>query len=119
MDVVVLRDGREVGLQATPRSTEMLDANGQPQQVTVLGISSKGVEYKRYDPATALWHAVKKTGNLTARTLEALGQMIVGQRDADELGGPLCIAQLSGDFAKVGLCTPNGRASCRERGGQY
>src|SRR3546814_19689619 len=88
MDVVVLRDGREVGLQATPRSTEMLDANGQPQQVTVLGISSKGVEYKRYDPATALWHAVKETGNLTARTLEALGQMIVGQRDADELGGP-------------------------------
>src|SRR3546814_10243773 len=61
MDVVVLRDGREVGLQATPRSTEMLDANGQPQQVTVLGISSKGVEYKRYDPATALWHAVKET----------------------------------------------------------
>src|SRR3546814_1318197 len=78
-------------------------ANGQPQQVTVLGISSKGVEYKRYDPATALWHAVKETGNLTARTLEALGQMIVGQRDAAELGGPLRIAQMSGDFAKVGL----------------
>lgn len=105
LDIVVLRDGRELGLQATPRSTEMLDANGQPQQVTVLGISSKGVEYKRYDPATALWQAVKETGNLTARTLEALGQMIVGQRDADELGGPLRIAQMSGDFAKVGLVT--------------
>src|SRR3546814_21067405 len=31
--------------------------------------------------------------------------MIVGQRDADELGGPLRIAQMSGDFAKVGLVT--------------
>ena len=36
-------------------------------------------------------------------TLGALGEMIVGSRGTEELGGPLRIAQMSGQAAEVGL----------------
>ena len=35
--------------------------------------------------------------------LEAIGQMIVGLRDAEEIGGPIAIAKMSGDVAQLGF----------------
>ena len=37
---------------------------------------------------------------LTLGTFKALGQMIKGTRSVDELGGPVRIGQMSGDFGK-------------------
>ncbi len=38
-------------------------------------------------------------------TLDALGQIISGNRSAEELGGPIRIAQVSGQVAEDGLVT--------------
>ena len=43
--------------------------------------------------------AVEETYVLVKRTLQGLGQIISGQRSAQELGGPIMIAQLSGERA--------------------
>jgi regulator of sigma E protease len=40
---------------------------------------------------------------LSANTLTAIGQIIRGSRSAKDLGGPLRIAQMSGDYATVSL----------------
>jgi len=45
--------------------------------------------------------AGKETLNLTWGTLTAVGQMIIGTRNADELGGPIRIAKFSGDVWKL------------------
>jgi regulator of sigma E protease len=61
------------------------------------------MEYRRHDPLTALWQACRETVNLTAGTLGAVGQMIAGSRGTEELGGPLRIAQMSGEVAQSGM----------------
>jgi regulator of sigma E protease len=52
---------------------------------------------------TALWQAGRETVNLTVGTLGAVGQMIAGSRGTEELGGPLRIAQMSGEVAQSGV----------------
>lgn len=69
----------------------------------VLGIGHSGVEYIRRDPATATLHAVAETWNLSSMTLQALWQIVTGTRATDELGGPLRIAQISGQVAQGGI----------------
>jgi regulator of sigma E protease len=103
MKIVVRRDGRDVALDVTPQMTEMTDRFGNVHRVGVLGIGRSGVDYVRHDPATALGRAVEETWNLSVGTLKAIWQMIIGARATDELGGPLRIAQMSGEVAQGGI----------------
>ncbi len=105
LHVVVLRDGREVELVVTPRLIETRDRFGNLQHYGQLGVAREGVSFVRHDPASAVWAATKETASLTAITLQAIGQMIAGTRSTDELGGPIRIAQLSGQVAEDGVVT--------------
>ena len=105
IEVVVLRDGREVVLTAVPTVSELTDNFGSRHRIGLLGVTRTGVEYARHDPISAVWRATRETGSLTVGTLEAVGQMIIGARSTDELGGPLRIAQMSGQVAEAGLVT--------------
>ena len=70
-----------------------------------LGVSRPSGDrvFVRYDPFTAVWKATIRTYDLTASILDALGQIISGNRTAKELGGPIRIAQISGEMAKAGV----------------
>jgi regulator of sigma E protease len=103
MAIAVRRDGREVALDVTPQMTERTDRFGNVHRIGLLGIGRSGVEYVRRDPATAVARAAEETWNLSAGTLKAIWQMIVGARTTDELGGPLRIAQMSGEVAQGGI----------------
>jgi regulator of sigma E protease len=104
MEIVVRRDGRDIPLQVTPQLTELKDNFGNRHKLGILGITrSGGVEYVRHDPLTAVWRATAETWNVSVGTLQAVGQMIVGARTTEELGGPIRIAQMSGEVASVGL----------------
>ncbi|MBE6459164.1 MAG: RIP metalloprotease RseP [Alphaproteobacteria bacterium] len=48
----------------------------------------------------ALADSLKETWRITEVTLRGLGQMITGRRNADEVGGILRIAEMSGDISK-------------------
>jgi regulator of sigma E protease len=61
------------------------------------------VEYRRSNPLLALFEATAETGRMIGGTLYALGEMIVGSRGTQELGGPLRIAQMSGQIAQDGF----------------
>lgn len=105
MEVVVQRDGRDVVLTAVPTLTEQTDNFGNRQKIGLLGVTRSGIEYARYDPLTAVWRATRETVSLSVGTLQAVGQIIVGARSTDELGGPLRIAQMSGQVAETGIVT--------------
>jgi regulator of sigma E protease len=49
-----------------------------------------------------VWTAAERTVALTGQILDTLWQIINGTRTAEELGGPLRIAQLSGQMAQDG-----------------
>ncbi|MEQ8357805.1 MAG: RIP metalloprotease RseP [Kiloniellaceae bacterium] len=101
--IAVVRGGREFVLQATPMAVESTSALGETQTIGRLGIQRSGREFARHDPATAVWQAVRETGSIITQTFTALGQIIRGDRGADELGGPIRIAQLSGQVAEIGI----------------
>jgi regulator of sigma E protease len=104
MVMTIKRDGAESDLTVTPQLTEITDNFGSKHRIGLLGIGrSGGMEYVRHSLPVATWRAVAETWNLTAGTLQAVGQMIIGARTTDELGGPIRIAQMSGEVASVGV----------------
>jgi regulator of sigma E protease len=88
------RQGTEETLTATPDNR---DSKG------VLGIAGGAPEFLRLNPVSALASGVTQTWDISVQTLAGLWQMISGQRGTEELGGPLRIAQLSGQVAELGL----------------
>ncbi len=101
--VVVLRDGAEVELAVTPRLVEMRDNFGGMHRFGQIGVGRTGVTFVRHAPTPAVWAAMKETAWLTVATLQAVGQIIMGTRAADELGGPIFIAQVAGQVAESGI----------------
>jgi regulator of sigma E protease len=103
MVVLVRRDGQLVTLNVTPALTETTDRFGNRHEIGFLGIGRSGVEFVKRNPADAVVQAVSETWNLSVGTLEAIWQIAIGTRATDELGGPLRIAQMSGEVAEGGL----------------
>jgi len=102
MAMVVKREGELVTLRVTPSLVEENDKLGR-HQIGQLGIRGSGSKYIQRDPISAVGRAVGETWNLSATTLHAMWQMIIGTRGSEELGGPLRIAQLSGEVAQGGI----------------
>ena len=104
LDIMVERDGRPLALVASPQIIVQTDNFGNIHRIGRLGIGSTGGgEVVQYDPLSAVWAATVETYRLTAATLKAVGQMVVGTRPAEELGGILRIAKMSGDVTQTGL----------------
>ena len=103
VDVLLSRDDAERTLKVTPKAVPA--AAGGTQMVGQLGVTADPAQvgYLRYGPATAAWKAVETTVVMSGRILGYLGQIIVGARPADEVGGPLRIAQMSAEVAAGGF----------------
>jgi regulator of sigma E protease len=103
MTIEVRRAGHDLAIQVTPAKTELTDRFGNHYEIGLLGISRNGVDYVRRGPASALLQAGAETWNLSASTLHAMWQIVIGMRGTDELGGPLRIAQMSGEVVQGGV----------------
>ena len=102
----IVRNGEQIEIVVAPEIVEE-EIFGAVQLVGRIGVVHEGSssEFKRYGPLDAIWNATTETFKLSKLTLEALGQMIAGTRDTDELGGPIRIAQISGQVAEDGMVT--------------
>jgi regulator of sigma E protease len=98
----VIRDGRTVTLTATPRPEA--SGNDSSRKVGLLGIKPdlREVGYRELSLPAALGAAADRSLGLTVQILSTLGEIITGSRSAEELGGPLRIAQISGQMAEDG-----------------
>ena len=57
----------------------------------------------RYGPFAAAWNGVTETWFITERTVTYLFRVIVGEESANQLGGPIMVAKISGDAARMGI----------------
>ena len=103
----VRRGDTTLQLQGTPQLREVKDPFGNVHRLGVLGITRQtaagDVVTERVDPATALWLGVKETWFVIDRTFAYIGGVFTGREAADQVGGPLRIAQISGQVATIGL----------------
>jgi regulator of sigma E protease len=87
---------------AVPVVTDARSEAGK--QIGVLGISA-AVAYRQLSLGQAAVHGVTQTWDVARQTIDGVWEMISGQRGAGDLGGPLRIAQLSGEVAALGLAS--------------
>lgn len=103
----VARADRQLTLTATPELKEVKDPFGNTHRTGLLGISrslSAGdVTTQRFGPVEAIGLGAKETWFVVARTFDYLGGLVTGRESADQLGGPIRIAQVSGQVATFGI----------------
>ena len=100
----VRRDETTLELAATPELQEIKDNFGNKHRIGILGIEHKGKGTR--EPIGffgALESGVSQTWFVIDRTLVYIGKVIVGRESADQIGGPIRIAQISGQVASVSL----------------
>jgi regulator of sigma E protease len=102
---VVRRGDTETTLLAAPRPTTVTQADGVEQQMVLLGIRADATNlgYEEQGIITSIVSAAERVVGVTWQILNAVWQIITGTRTAEELGGPLRIAQLSGEVAQHGV----------------
>jgi regulator of sigma E protease len=102
----VERGGERVTLKATPALQEITDMFGKRRQ-RILGIRRKpspdDVHFQPVRPLKALELGAQRTWFIVDRTLSYIVGVVSGREAADQLGGPIRIAQVSGQVATEGL----------------
>jgi len=106
------RGGQTVQLTATPRRGEMVDRLGHKQRLGMLGLVSQpragDLVIKRYGPLEAIAGGVQRTAGIIETTVRYIGRMITGRETAEQLSGPIGMAQLSGEIARqTAQASPN------------
>ena len=103
LDVVIERNDESIQVTLTPKLSSVQDLFGHTHRVGLLGIVSSQAGYIQRPWYSACWYAAIETLSISWNTLAALWDVIIGARSADGLGGPLRIAQMSGDIAQSGV----------------
>jgi regulator of sigma E protease len=105
LSFIVLRDGQEHTLTATPKAKIRKTEDGGQEKIGLLGVEfdPNQIEFERQGPASALWVGVQRTYYVSVNILSYVGDMLSGNRSTDDLGGPLRIAQVSGQMAQQGV----------------
>ncbi len=101
------RGGVRVTLKAVPALRESKDRFGNVHRIGVLGItrspSPDDTHFQPVGPLKAFELGAQRTWFVVERTLSYIGGVISGREAADQLGGPIRIAQVSGQVASEGL----------------
>jgi regulator of sigma E protease len=116
--LTVERDGAQFEAIVTPRLSPAPEKEAQGQQVGLIGIEAVS-EYEQrrvglwdagispilthMDPFSALVHAGNQTAGWTVTIVWALWKIVQGEISPRTLGGPILMAQMTGEAAQQGL----------------
>jgi regulator of sigma E protease len=103
LTIGIERRGQLIELPATPATVTEDDGTGNRAQRGLLGVTPGRPINVREGPVGVLRAAVHATWGTVRMMVDVIGQIIGGQRSASELGGPLKIAQYSGQTVSMGL----------------
>ena len=100
IDIGILRNDRELTFSVEPKVIKSEDALGNKANKKIIGIKiaplNEEINRQRLGPATALYFAIKETWFVIV-------SMFKGTGDTTQLGGPIKIAKITGQVAKLGF----------------
>ncbi len=103
----IVRGGLRMTLSATPDRREHEDRFGNKIRLGVIGIrrtmQAQDLEYQRHGVLKSIALGVRETHFVISRTLGYLKDVVMGRESADQLGGPIRIAEVSGQVASSGF----------------
>ncbi|MDT9597685.1 RIP metalloprotease RseP [Sphingosinicella rhizophila] len=97
------REGRRIEVVAVPQTRVERDRFGNEFRKGLLGVTPAGSVIEPVPATAVVGLAVRQTVDIVTMSIEGIGQIITGRRSVKELGGPLKIAQYSGQQASLGL----------------
>ncbi|MEO1702065.1 MAG: RIP metalloprotease RseP [Pseudomonadota bacterium] len=104
--MVLKRDGRDIEILVTPERLEIEDRFGNKMEQGVIGVlaAREDASFRTQDfgPGEAFVEAFRETGYIISRTGGYLAGVIMGRERADQIGGPIRVAQISGQVATLG-----------------
>ncbi|WP_018687798.1 RIP metalloprotease RseP [Ahrensia kielensis] len=101
------RGDEELDLTVTPERLEIEDRFGNKMEQGIIGVTNNSevgnFRKREYGIGESLWMGVKETGWVIARTGGYLSGVVTGREKADQIGGPIRVAQVSGQVATLGF----------------
>jgi regulator of sigma E protease len=94
------RDGQALSIDLTPRQETVPTTDGGTATIWRLGIAADTGPYGVVEAARM---SVSESWAIVSMIGKALGQIVTGQSGAENLGGTLRIAQMSGEVAQAGF----------------
>jgi regulator of sigma E protease len=103
----ITRGQAPMSLTATPELREVKDSFGNTHRMGILGITRSAkpgeVATEPVSVPTAFWLGVKETWFVAKSTIVYIGDVFTRRASADQVGGPIRIAQISGQVATFGM----------------
>ena len=96
------RGGRILEVPVVPRAITLSDRFGNEARVGQLGVEVPPKVIVQLPAGQVVGEALRQTADTVRTMVIALGQVISGTRSLEEMGGPLKIAQYSGQQASLG-----------------
>lgn len=98
------RDGRPLTVEVIPELTAGLNTDGDTTFTPMVGMESRPIILtEEIGLFKSAWMGVQEAGNMIRLTLLSVQKLITGQVSAKTLGGPILIAEVTGDRARAGL----------------
>ncbi|MDM9643990.1 MULTISPECIES: RIP metalloprotease RseP [unclassified Rhizobium] len=105
--VTIERNGEKIDVPMVPERTEMTDQFGNKIEIGLIGIvTNQDVGHFRqqtYTPLEALHEGTLQTWHIVTGTFKYIGNLVSGYMKPDQLGGPIRVAQASGQMATLGV----------------
>jgi regulator of sigma E protease len=102
----LVRQGRDLTVNVTPKLMKTTDVLGNPTSQMVIGVrpdAKTPVRRESYGPIGAFSAACSETWNIIHSTIVGVSQMITGRASADQLRGPVGIANMTRQVADFGF----------------
>ncbi|AHK44241.1 MULTISPECIES: RIP metalloprotease RseP [Ensifer] len=103
----IQRDGSFLDLPMVPERTEISDQFGNKMEVGIIGIvtdqDAGNFRLVTYGPIEAIGQGALQSWHIVTGTFDYLANLVTGRMKADQLGGPIRVAQASGQMATLGV----------------
>jgi regulator of sigma E protease len=110
LTLTIKRDAEVLKIHLTPQHVETKDHLGRAEKRYLIGITNQPIEIpetdlvtKRLNPIEAAVKSVEQSYSILVLMIRSVAKMIDGSIPKDSLGGPIMIAKMAGDQARLGL----------------
>jgi regulator of sigma E protease len=105
---LAIRRGEErLTLDVVPKMTEITDQFGNKIELGTIGVitsrSEGNMRVVSYSLGGAIVEAMRETASIVTGTFDYIANLVTGRMNADQLGGPIRVAQASGQVATLGF----------------
>ena len=101
------RNGEKLVLEVTPLVREQKDSFGGVFRRGLIGVTPsrapEAIEAKKVGPVEALRLGVRETYTNVTQTLQGIGDIIARRQTADQMGGPILMAEVTAKVAELGI----------------